>query len=506
MKHPMALARATRSQAGFALIEVIVSAAVLAMMALAVLAGIDGASASTATEKARTVASGLAEADQERLRGLPVTTLAQYAATAPYLVSDPAGPPFSTPNPAGTTKTVDGVNYQVVSKAQWVRDDTGDSVTCTSKGSADYFHITSTVTSSIIGKRTAPVTIDSIYAPNVAYSSTRGTLAVQVLDAKGNPVVGKLVTVTGGTPPPPALTNSMGCAVFQQLPVDAAGTTYTATLNTQGYVDPSGNTLSSQNATVTPGGLSLLTMSYDLAASVDAAIKTYKPGSTAAAPGSPVGSAAAQVSAVTSGATGKLFPFPVPGGTETGSISATGLYPFPQKYTFFTGSCHYNDPTDTIYGSANTANPNGALLAGQQVAAPGAATVFQPPLNYQLAGTDRNRNSPPANQMTVKLTPVAPNGDACAQPPITLKTINVGTATNPKWMVGRLNAGGQLDAGVPYGNYTMCFQDGAYKWSPGSYANPSGSASYYDNTTPPTGQPSAQSGSPTRFSWGSGTC
>lgn len=497
MKHPMALARNSRSQAGFALIEVIVSAAVLAMMALAVLAGIDGASASTATEKARTVASSLAEADQERLRGLPVTTLAQYAATAPYLVSDPAGPPFTSPNPAGTTKTVDGVNYQVVSKAQWVRDDTGDSVTCTSKGSADYFHITSTVTSQIIGKRTAPVTIDSIYAPNVAYSSTRGTLAVQVLDAKGNPVVGKLVSVTGGTPPPPALTNSMGCAVFQQLPVDAAGTVYTATLNTQGYVDPNGSTVSSQNATVTPGGLSLLTMSYDVAASVGATIKTYKPGSTAAAPGSPVASAAAQVSAVTSGATGKLFPFPAPGGSETGSISASGLYPFPQKYTFFTGTCHYNDPTDTIYGSANTASPNGALLAGQQVAAPGAASVFQPPINYQLSGKDKN-NSAPSYQMTVKLTPVPPNGDACAQPAITLQTFNVGTSSNQKWVVGRTYAGGVLDAGVPYGNYTVCFQDGTKKWT---------DATTYNNTTPPTGKPSTVTGNPSRSSsWLTGTC
>ena len=42
-----------RNQDGFALIEVIVSAAVLAIVALAVLAGIDGATASTARERAR---------------------------------------------------------------------------------------------------------------------------------------------------------------------------------------------------------------------------------------------------------------------------------------------------------------------------------------------------------------------------------------------------------------------------------------------------------------------
>ena len=55
-------------QDGYALIEVIVSAAVLAIVALAVLSGIDGATASTARERARAIAGSLAEKDQERLR------------------------------------------------------------------------------------------------------------------------------------------------------------------------------------------------------------------------------------------------------------------------------------------------------------------------------------------------------------------------------------------------------------------------------------------------------
>ena len=57
-----------RHQDGFALIEVIVSAAILAVVALAVLSGLDGASASSARERARAVSASLAEQDQERLR------------------------------------------------------------------------------------------------------------------------------------------------------------------------------------------------------------------------------------------------------------------------------------------------------------------------------------------------------------------------------------------------------------------------------------------------------
>src|ERR1700748_159744 len=90
MKSPMAR---MRSESGFALLEAVVSAAVLAMVALAVLAGIDGASASSGREKARNVAATLAESDQERLRATPVAALADAAATVGYYIPDPVGTP-----------------------------------------------------------------------------------------------------------------------------------------------------------------------------------------------------------------------------------------------------------------------------------------------------------------------------------------------------------------------------------------------------------------------------
>ena len=68
MKNSMDDSRTLRSESGFALIEVIVAAAVLAIVALAVLSGIDAASSTSAREKARAVAASLAEQDQERMR------------------------------------------------------------------------------------------------------------------------------------------------------------------------------------------------------------------------------------------------------------------------------------------------------------------------------------------------------------------------------------------------------------------------------------------------------
>src|SRR4051794_18793056 len=270
-----------RSERGFALIEVIVSAAVLALVALAVLSGIDGAMSSTGREKARSVAAALAEKDQERLRTMPVEQLATYG-----LVN--------------TSYPVGGANYNVQSKVEWVRDSTGGTVSCANDNQdADYLHITSTVTSNVVGTRINAVKIDSIVAPNVEYSTTHGSLAVRVVSAAGQPISGVPVTAVG----PVTLngvTNSQGCALFEMIPVG----NYTVTLNGAGMVDRFGNAHPSQTVTVPAGVLKTVTFEYDFAGSVNATIETYKPGSTTATTGTNgtiISSAATRVSAENGG-------------------------------------------------------------------------------------------------------------------------------------------------------------------------------------------------------------
>ncbi len=56
------------SEAGFALIEVLVSAVLLVVIALALLAGADRAASTSLAGKGRSVAATLAEQDQERMR------------------------------------------------------------------------------------------------------------------------------------------------------------------------------------------------------------------------------------------------------------------------------------------------------------------------------------------------------------------------------------------------------------------------------------------------------
>jgi hypothetical protein len=63
---------------------------------------------------------------------------------------------------------------------------------------------------------------------------------------------------------------------------------------------------------------------------------------------------------------------------------------------------------------------------------------------------------------------------------------------------------------VPYGQYTLCFKDGTKYWTPATYPNAGATAgkAFYDNTTPPTGQPTTEAltGSGSWASSATGAC
>ena len=411
--------RRPRSERGFALIEVIVSAAVLALIALAVLSGIDGAMSSTGREKARSVAAALAEKDQERLRTMPVEQLATYG-----IVNSPLN--------------VDGANYNVQSKVEWVRDSTGGTVSCANDtDDADYLHITSVVTSNVVGTRTAPVQIDSIVAPNVEYSTIHGSLAVKAVNAAGQVVSGVPVTATG----PVTLngvTNEQGCALFQMIPVGD----YTVTLNGSGMVDKDGDPTPSQSVTVPAGQLVTASFDYDFAGSVTATIETYKPGSTTATSSTIVPSASLRLSAE-NGDSSSFFrnePQAGPAASPQSTIGANGLFPFTGPYSFYTGTCRYSNPTfadinDAYFGT----------YPGSVAVSPGTPTtvkVRQPPLNIRLFKDRSGTNA--TNGMRVVARPVQAPGDTCVEPPIELKTFTqVISGITYYGVVGALAAGGQ---------------------------------------------------------------
>src|SRR4051794_1525676 len=232
MKLSMAKSRSS-SESGFAMIEVIVSAVVLAIVALAVLSGIDGAQGSSAREKARAGAGGLAEQDQERRRSMWVEPRAAV----------PPMPP----------QTIDGAVYTIKSEAAWVNDDTGGTPACgNSSNKAEYFHITSTVTSAIVGTRIPPVRIDSLVSPSVAYAQAHGTLGAKIVDRNGNGLAGINVSGTGPDTLAMQTTDQNGCVLWRSVEVGS----YKITLSQSGFCDEMGNSDVSRDQTVSANTVS----------------------------------------------------------------------------------------------------------------------------------------------------------------------------------------------------------------------------------------------------------
>jgi Tfp pilus assembly protein PilV len=114
--------RALRTlEAGFALIEVVVSAGLVMVIATAVLGGIDVPSIISGRNQSSSQGAALATQDQERMRALPIATLIN-------------GPLNQT-----ATKAVDSKSYTVDSRVTWVTD-SGSSLSCStgSTQSGDY--------------------------------------------------------------------------------------------------------------------------------------------------------------------------------------------------------------------------------------------------------------------------------------------------------------------------------------------------------------------------------
>jgi Tfp pilus assembly protein PilV len=286
---------------GVTLVETLISAAILVVVVIAVLASLDASAHTAAINRSRTVAASLAENDLERMRSLPAATLSTFTGEE-------------------VERTVGAAKYTVKSEAEWVHDASGTPASCDSDGKgADYIRITSTVTSNVVGKRVKPVRMTSIVAPRVgSFGANQGTLAVQLKNELDAPVPDTPVTITGPVTQTDA-TNERGCAVFGHI---AAGS-YNVSVSRPGWVDPSGNQTVNQGATVTAGTKQTVPLQYAQAASVTVDFDTEvhgnkraatSPALTAANPGLPTGSRV------------------IKPGAAGGTITASGLYPFPDGY------------------------------------------------------------------------------------------------------------------------------------------------------------------------------
>lgn len=445
------IVRGAASERGFAIIEVLVSSIILALIVIGTFTAFDSSNRFTANEQDRSQASSLAQQDEDRLRGLQVSQLSSLNDTR--------------------TVTLNGTSFTVTSTGQFESDASGTS-SCGGSGTADYIKTTSTVTWPAMGAG-QPVVAESIITPPAG-----GSLIVQVVDASGDPVPGMAVSGSGagtlnGT------TGPNGCVIFGGLD----GGSYNVSVAESGYVDKDGNAtppVSQQAVTVIPGSSATKTFYFDQAGTIQAYFSSKQYG----------GATNNNVTGDTLVAFNNNMTYPgyryfgAAGTPDTPPLVAPNIFPFPSTYTVYAGSCAADAPS--AFGATD---PTILVPPGQTVSFGGAAPT-QPPINL------------PAINLVVH------SGTGTASPGSLLSGAHViitdtGCTPNVKRTYSTDSSGHISNPSLPYGTYTVCAD--ALISSTRRYMSQAGIVNstmngttenlYLQNTTPATG-----------LTWGTGAC
>ncbi|MEA2439211.1 MAG: hypothetical protein QOH76_635 [Thermoleophilaceae bacterium] len=402
--------RRLRAQSGFALIEVVVSAGLLMVVAGGVLAGIDGPSNISGRNEVRSQASSLAQQDIERMRSMPISQLVGYSATTPVTVGSPPQ------------------TYSRYSQVVWVRD-ANDTSSCTippDDNAGDYLKLTSQVTPP--GNQPAVKIVSLLAPPPGSYSQTKGNLSVRLLNQADQPVVGQSVSISGAQSATVA-TNSEGCAVFGLVNQGS----YTITFSRGGWVNPAGQTNVSLSTTVNAGDNNIVNHKYAQAAGINVNVDTIIPPAS-----TPVSSPAKAVTISNGGIPTGTLTFNATTTTQS-AWSITNLYPFTDGYGVWAGGCASGNPT--TYGKP-------AVVATPAPGTTASVIVRQPAIKVSRAtGVPNigNYDFPPNTQVTY--TSIDQN---CSEKYGPQATTGVTPTSVP-------------NPGVPYGNYKLCATaSGAY--------------------------------------------
>jgi hypothetical protein len=386
-------------EVGFALIEVLVSAALVMVIATAVLGGIDVPSMISGRDQASSQGASIAQQDQERMRGMSVASLINLNQTR--------------------TQTVDNRAYTVTSKVNWVTD-SGSSLSCSSgdSQSGDYLKLNSTVTGPSIKY---PVVLESLLAPpNGSLATKKGNLGVLITDQAGAPVQGATVSISGPQSGS-ASSDANGCVFFALINPGS----YQTTVSKTGYVDKGGNSSVVQTSTVSAGSTSLLQPTIGKAVSITVNLETNAYGTVKAS--------SRNVARTVTIANAQLLP----SGTKTANVAANAssttinnLYPFTDGYSAYSGNCA-------------TANPvgNSSPVAGPYVTNPVPAP----------GGSGSVLAREPALNLTVTVMGASPGVAGTAD---IHSTNGCGNFDNQP-----LTSGGQLvSTGFPAGTYNVCVE------------------------------------------------
>ncbi len=399
-------------ETGDTLIEVLVSAVLIALIVAATAVGLNSTNRATAFDRARSEADALAQQAEDQLRSEPIGDLSNLKRV--QTVEEGSG--------AGKTR------FTITSESEYIADSTATSSCKSSTPQASYLQTTSTVTWPSIGAA-KPVVESSVISPPAG-----AALIVQVTEAS-KPLEHARVVASGPTPGTTAHaleTSSDGCAI---LALEPGG--YELNASKPGYVTPNWypNThedLSTTRSVYLPAETETTTkVPYDLGLAGELKVKFDGSSPTEPEEGD-------SFVAFNSGMSEPRHVGTV-GTYASTMLSGKEVYPYPETspYSVYAGSCEADSPTK--FG----------IKPQEAVVTPGGtaeATVTLPPVNIEVmsgTGPGASTEGSPVSGATAYIVDKGCPGTR------SLSTGAKGELPHP---------------GLPFGTYEMCVSKSSKKW------------------------------------------
>jgi Tfp pilus assembly protein PilV len=318
------------SEAGFMLIEVLMSAIVMLIVSAGIFGLLQATAHSSTEDRHRSEAYSVAQEDQARLRS---KRLAALNALNEY-----------------RTVTLNGNKFSIHSTGTFVNDLTGTTSCSAAETTADYVKISSEVTWPRM-QGTKPALLESIVAPSKTLSLDpySGTLTITARNAQGAALSG--VKLVGSGPAPfNSETNELGCALFN-LPKG----TYTMVPSGINLIEKDGLPPAAMPVSAIAEKTNSYIIEYDHPGTIPVTFETLSEGKLVPAKAD---SLFVYHSLMTSARV-----FTTTGSIRESAVSATPLYPFPSPYTIYAGSCTANNPNGEGKNPAGVANVS--VLSGE---------------------------------------------------------------------------------------------------------------------------------------------
>lgn len=411
------LTRLREDQGGFILIEIVVSAAMLAVVAAGVFIAFDVGERSTAEERHRARAHSLAQADVERMQSMRIAGLSGLNQSRAV--------------------TQDGLSYTIVSFAEFVTETATTSTCAAGSGSRDLLRVSSTVTWPSIGSR-PPVSISGVVSPpNGSVVPNTGSLLASVKDSRGVGISG--VSMTGsGAGSFSGTTGPGGCVMWRNLPAGNYSLNFGGAAT--GKVDEQGLAPTTQTVSVVAGSTNTVGYEFDTPGRIQGITFQTRNYSNAL-----VASSADSVIVSNTGMnTARTFSF---GGRVASFNTPTTLYPFTSLYEpIYAGTCPDNLPIPTVAPATGSATvPVGGSVTGPVLRLPSLLVTV-----WSGTGPGGSTRGSRVSGATITATDENCGGTRVLTPP-------AGTDSN-----GRVPLASIGNVGLPYGDdYDICARNSA---------------------------------------------